>query len=31
MHFIMDGFKNGEKCLYVTLEESVSSLKEERI
>ncbi|WP_367883711.1 hypothetical protein [Thermococcus peptonophilus] len=28
----MDGFKNGgEKCLYVTLEESVSSLKEERI
>ncbi|ASJ03018.1 ATPase [Thermococcus profundus] len=29
MHFLMDGVKKGEKCLYVSLEEPVSSLKED--
>jgi KaiC/GvpD/RAD55 family RecA-like ATPase len=29
MHFLMDGVKNGEKCLYITLEEPASSLKED--
>lgn len=28
VQFIMEGVKNGEKCLYMTLEESPKSLKE---
>ena len=29
MHFLMEGAQNGEKCLYITFEEPVSTLKED--
>ncbi|MCD6524012.1 MAG: AAA family ATPase [Thermococcus sp.] len=29
IHFLMEGIKNGEKCLYITLEEPITTLKED--
>ncbi|NJF24184.1 ATPase domain-containing protein [Thermococcus sp. Bubb.Bath] len=29
MHFLMEGVRNGEKCLYIALEEPIPSLKED--